>query len=123
MQPLELRIHGPLRADEVRALLSRPDSGIILNPPGFASGLREQRRSVVGAIGDVVTYAGLLVNTAQLAVTIYQIYQAQKSAGTGPGTGQRPQVEMATARGTLSVPNATSGEIEHAIAQHVADAK
>lgn len=118
MQSLELRVQGSVRTDEVRRLLYQRDSGIRLSPSGMGSRSDEPRYSVVG---DVLTYGGFLVNTAQLAVTIFQIYQAQRAAAAGPSGPKPIQIQIVTAKGTLNVPAATVAEIEQTIAQHVVD--
>ncbi len=125
MQSIKLLIQGALPADEVRRLLSGPDSGIEL-AEGFReeSGLnvssREPRRS---AVGDVLVLAGIIVNIAQLSLTIYRIYQGQKKKSEGGSKPQPVPVQIITAKGTLIVPVATLAEIEESIKQHVVDDK
>jgi hypothetical protein len=132
MESVEVRIRGSLPADEVRRLLDKPDSGIKLAEEhqqenggtdradsGLGSFYREPRRSEVA---DVLALTGIIVNTAQLAVTIYQIFQAQRTKAQS-GKPEPVQVQIVTAKGTLSVPATTSAEIEQSITQHVVNSK
>jgi hypothetical protein len=116
MQSIELRIHGAIPPDEVLYLLHRPDSGIKQTDSGLGSHFRESRSSVVG---DVITYAGIIVSIVQLAATIFQIYQSQRSKATEQNKPKPVQISIITNKGPLNVPDATSAEIELTIEQYV----
>jgi hypothetical protein len=77
MRKIQLEIHG--FTGDVGQLLAEPSSGFKANEvdQGY-----DFRRPLQSEVGDVVTIAGIIINVAQLAMSLFDILQSKRNSAS-----------------------------------------
>jgi hypothetical protein len=115
---IELRIYSKIPTEDINEILLESDSGLKLNNNSESYDFHKPLQSTTI---EFIAFAGIVLNIAQLAITIYKLSRKSKDAKAKKRENNRPIIQVLIQNRTISFSTESPKEIEDTLKKELSE--